>query len=259
MNGSQLFSLADRVALVTGGSKGIGRMIAEGFVAQGARVYIAARTAAKCEATAQELSEFGTCFALPADLSTREGIDDLVRRLRERESSLDILVNNAGTGTLAAFDDVTDEEWDATVDLNLKWLFFLTQALAPDLRAGASAERPSKVINIASIDAVSVNRLDIDTYAYHASKAAVVHLTKQLGVRLIRDHIVVSAIAPGAFVSDLNRRALDTPDELAAIIPARRIGTPEDLAGGAVFLASRAGDYVVGETLVIDGGFSIMR
>lgn len=255
---NDLFSLQNRVALVTGGSRGIGRMIAKGFIAQGARVYISARKAEACRQTAAELSkDGGSCIALPGDASTAEGIAALVEAFTQREPELDILVNNAGAAWLAEIDAFPEKGWDKVVDLNLKTPFFLTQALLPALRAAASSTRPAKVINIASIDGISVNPQE--TYSYAASKAGLVHLTRRMALRLIDDHIVLSAIAPGAFASDMNTTARDHEAEVAKRIPAKRIGTEEDMAGAAIFLASRAGDYVVGSTLIVDGGVTHSR
>jgi NAD(P)-dependent dehydrogenase (short-subunit alcohol dehydrogenase family) len=255
---NDLFSLAGRVALVTGGSRGIGRMIAKGFIDQGARVYISSRKADVCEQTARELSrDGGTCIALPVDASSPEGIAALAGAYAQRESKLDILVNNAGAAWLAQFDAFPEKGWDKVVDLNLKTPFFLTQALIASLRAAASAQRPAKVINIASIDGVSVNPQE--TYSYAASKAGLIHLTRRMGLRLAPENIIVSAIAPGAFASDMNTTARDHADEVAKRIPAGRIGRDEDMAGAAIFLASRAGDYVVGSTLIVDGGVTHAR
>jgi NAD(P)-dependent dehydrogenase (short-subunit alcohol dehydrogenase family) len=253
-----LFSLEGRVALVTGGSRGIGKMIAAGFIAQGAKVYIASRKAAACEAAAAELSkDGGACVALPIDASTVYGAQELAKALAAREPKLDILVNNAGAAWLEKFDEFSEKGWDKVVDLNLKTPFFLTQAVHGALRAAATRERPAKVINIASIDGVSVNPLE--TYSYAASKAGLIHLTKRMALRLAADHIVVSAIAPGAFASEMNTLARDHADEIAKHIPVRRIGTDEDMAGAAIYLASRAGDYVVGSTLIVDGGVTYAR
>ncbi len=253
-----LFSLQGRVALVTGGSRGIGRMIAKGFIAQGARVYISSRKADVCESTAKELSQDGgTCVALPVDVSTMEGVQALAAAYGRHESKLDILVNNAGAAWLAEFGAFPEKGWDKVVDLNLKAPFFLTQALHGALLAAASADRPAKVINIASIDGVSVNPQE--TYSYAASKAGLIHLTRRMALRLAPENIVVSAIAPGAFASDMNTTARDHADEVAKRIPARRIGTDEDMAGAAIYLASRAGDYVVGSTIIVDGGVTYAR
>jgi NAD(P)-dependent dehydrogenase (short-subunit alcohol dehydrogenase family) len=245
---TDLFSLAGRTALVTGGSRGIGRMIAAGFIAQGAKVYISARKAQACEDTARELS----AIALPADISTLEGAQGLAREYQSREDRLDILVNNAGAAWLAPLEEFPEKGWDKVVDLNLKTPFFLTQALLPSLKAAASAGRPAKVINIASIDGIAVNPME--TYPYAASKAGLIHLTRRMARELIKDHVVMTAIAPGPFVSDMNITARDNPEAVAARVPAGRIGTDEDMAGAAIYLASRAGDYVVGATLTVDGG-----
>ena len=252
-----LFSLKGRVALVTGGSRGIGRMIATGFLHQGAKVYITARKADACDATAAELSSIGPCISLPIDVSTVEGARRLAAAIGEREPALDILVNNAGAAWGEEFDTFPESGWDKVVDLNMKTPFFLTQALHQQLKRAAGGGRPSKVINIASIDGISVNPWE--TYSYTASKAGLIHLTKRLALRLARDNIVVNGIAPGPFPSDMNKQARDHGDEVAHRVPAGRVGGTEDMAGAAIYLASRAGDYVVGETIVVDGGVTIAR
>ena len=253
---TDLFSLKGRIALVTGGSRGIGRMIAAGFLAQGAKVYISSRKVADCDATAKDLSAHGECISLPGDVSTMDGINALVAAYATHESTLDILVNNAGAAWGETFDTFPEKGWDKVVDLNLKAPFFLTQALIEPLRAAAKVQ-PAKVINIASIDGISVNPQE--TYSYAASKAGLIQLTRRMALRLAQDNIVVSAIAPGAFASDMNRVARDHAEETAKRIPAGRIGRDEDMAGGAIYLASRAGDYVMGSTLVIDGGVTHAR
>lgn len=250
-----LFSLQGRVALVTGGSRGIGKMIAAGFLAQGAaRVYITARKAGPCEETAKQLvAEYGgECIALPIDISTMAGIDMLAAEIAKREPKLDILVNNAGAAWGADFDEFPESGWDKVMNLNLKTPFFLTKALAGLLRTAGTAARPAKVINIASIDGIFVNPLE--TYSYAASKSGLIHLTRRMAAKLISDDIVVTAIAPGPFQSDMNKAARDHGDEVATRVPAGRIGTDEDMAGAAIYLASRAGDYVVGATIAVDGG-----
>jgi NAD(P)-dependent dehydrogenase (short-subunit alcohol dehydrogenase family) len=251
------FSLQGRVALVTGGSRGIGEMIAEGFLRAGAKVYVSARRAAECEATAARLAQFGPCFPLPGDASGAAGARATAARYLEHEATLDILVNNAGAAWGESFDTFPESGWDKVMDLNVKAPFFLTQALHGALKAAASRERPAKVINIASIDGLSVNMQE--TYSYAASKAGLIHLTKRMALRLIEDNIVVNAIAPGAFASNMNKLARDHAEETAKLIPAGRIGSKEDMAGSAVYLASRAGDYVVGGTLVVDGGMAWRR
>ena len=250
MDVKSLFSLEGRVALVTGGSRGIGRMIAEGFVAQGARVYVSSRKVDACAETAAALGP--ACIALPMDISTVEGCRSLAAALAEREPALDILVNNAGLAWGADFDTFPEKGWDRVMDLNVKSPFFLTQALHRLLCAAASEARPARVITIGSVDGLQLNPWE--TYSYHASKAAIHHLTRRLAARLIRDRINVTGIAPGAFASDMNRAARDHGDTVANVIPAGRIGKPEDIAAAAIYLASRAGDYVVGEILTVDGG-----
>jgi 2-deoxy-D-gluconate 3-dehydrogenase len=253
---TDLFSLEGRTALVTGGSRGIGRMIAAGFVDRGAKVYISSRKVADCDATAEALSkDGGTCLSLPQDISTVEGCKALASRLGELEPSLDILVNNAGAAWGADFDEFPESGWDKVMNLNLKSPFFLTQALHAALATAGSPEQPSKVIMIASIDGMKLNPQE--TYSYHASKSGLIYLTRRLAARLIRDWIVVSCIAPGPFASQMNRDARDHGDEVARRVPMRRIGRDEDMAGAAIYLASRAGDYVVGETIAVDGGIAL--
>ena len=247
-----LFSLEGRIALVTGGSRGIGKMIAQGFLEQGATVYITARKAPVCDQTAEALSQYGKCVSLPHDISTVDGCKALAEEFRTYETKLDILVNNAGAAWGAPFGQYPESGWDKIMDLNVKSLFFLTQELHNELKKGASAERPGKVINIASIDGIKINPWE--TYAYQASKAAVIHLTRRMAARLIDDNICVSGIGPGAFASEMNKAAKDHADTVASMVPAKRIGRDTDMAGAAVFLASRAGDYVVGDTLAVDGG-----
>ena len=254
---NDLFSLSGRTALVTGGSRGIGRMIAAGFLKAGARaVYISSRKAEACDATARELSALGTCVSLPADVSDAQGVQALVAAYAQRESSLDILVNNAGAAWGEDFDSFPEKGWDKVVDLNLKTPFFLTQALIGPLREAAK-QQVAKVINIASIDGISVNPQE--TYSYAASKAGLIQLTRRMALRLAPENIAVSAIAPGAFASDMNRDARDRGDEVSKRIPLGRVGIDDDMEGAAVYLASRAGDYVVGSTLIVDGGVTHAR
>lgn len=251
MDFAKLFSLEGRIALITGGSRGIGKMLLEGYLAAGCeRVYVTARKAQQLEET---VSEFGDrVVGIPGDISRMEGIDELVAEISRRESRLDILVNNAGAAWGAEFEDFPEVGWNKVMDLNVKTPFFLTQKLRPLLMAGASADKPSKVINIASIDGLRINPWE--TYSYQASKAGLIHLTKRMAARLIRDNIVVTGIAPGAYASEMNKAARDAGDKVSKGIPSGRIGCAEDIAGGAIYLASRAGDYVVGTTLPIDGG-----
>jgi len=247
-----LFSLKGRIALVTGGSRGIGKMIAQGFVEQGAKVYITARKAPVCDQTAEELSKLGECISLPHDISTVDGCKALAGEFLQHENSLDILVNNAGAAWGVEFAEFPESGWDKVMDLNVKSPFFLTQALHGAMKKAASPSRPAKVINIASIDGIKINPWE--TYSYQASKAAMIHLTRRMAARLIEDNICVSGIAPGAFASEMNKAARDHGDAVAAAVPAKRIGKAQDMAGAAVFLASNAGDYVVGDTLAVDGG-----
>ena len=252
-----LFSLKGRIALITGGSRGIGEMIAEGYVRAGARVYISARKASACDETAKRLSAYGECISIPADASGAEGARALAELYLRHESRLDILVNNAGAAWGAEIETFPESGWDKVMDINVKGAFFLTQALLGALRAGAAGGQVAKVINIASIDGLSVNMQP--TYSYAASKAGLIHLTRRLALELAPQNIVVSAIAPGAFPSSMNKLARDEGEALSKGIPARRVGTPEDMAGAAIFLASRAGDYVVGDVLVVDGGVAWTR
>jgi NAD(P)-dependent dehydrogenase (short-subunit alcohol dehydrogenase family) len=255
---SDLFSLQGRVALVTGGSRGIGRMIAAGFVAQGATVYISARKAPACHETADALSiNGGVCHALPQDISTVEGCRALAAAFSEREPKLDILVNNAGAAWAVPFAEFPENGWDKVMNLNLKSPFFLTQALHQALIAGAAGGRPAKVINIASIDGIALNPLE--TYSYAASKSGLIHLTRRMAARLAEDGIVVNAIAPGPFPSEMNRAARDQEEHVASLVPVKRIGRDDDMAGAAIYLASRAGDYVVGTTITVDGGIAFAR
>lgn len=250
MDTSKLFSLEGKVALVTGGSRGIGKMIAEGYIAQGAKVYISSRKADVCDAVAEELGP--NCYSLPQDLSNVEGCKNLAAAFAKVEPKLDILVNNAGAAWGMPFEEFSEHGWDRVMDLNLKSPFFLLQSLHELLVAGGSPEQPAKVINITSIDGLRLNPWD--TYSYHASKSALIYLTKRLAARLVGEHINVTSIAPGAFPSEMNRAARDHGDAVAAGIPSGRIGVAEDMAGAAIYLASRAGDYVVGDTITVDGG-----
>ena len=245
-----LFRLDGKVALVTGGSRGIGKIIAKGFIAQGAKVYISSRKVPACEETAAELGP--NCIPLPMDVSTVEGCQALAGQIAEREDHLDILVNNAGAAWGVPFEEFPESGWDKVMDLNVKSPFFLTQALHGLLKRNASHDAPSKVINITSIDGLRLNGWE--TYSYHASKSALIFLTKRMAARLVQDGIIVTSLAPGAFASEMNRAARDHGDEVAKRVPMRRIGNFEDMAGAAIFLASRASDYVVGDTLVVDGG-----
>ena len=254
-----LFSLEGRTALVTGGSRGIGRMIAEGFLRQGATVFISARTSLDCITAAEEMSaDGGQCSGIVQDLATLTGVRALAAEIGDRTpTGLDILVNNAGAAWAEELGKFPERGWDKVVDLNMKAPFFLTQMLLDRLRIGASPERPSKVLNIASIDALSLNPLE--TYSYHASKAGLIHLTRRLAAQLAHQHVTVNSIAPGAFGSTMNRPARDNATLVASHVPLGRVGRAEDMAGAAVYLASSAGDYITGITLTVDGGVAFAR
>ena len=257
-----LFSIEGKIAAVTGGSRGIGEMIAAGFLAKGAKIYISSRKAAVCEETAKRLSETygGECIALPADLSQMSGVESLAARLAERESRLDILVNNAGVSWGAKLDEFPESGWDKVMDTNVKGVFFLTQKLMPLLRAAATAESPARVINIGSIDGIKTAAFD--TFSYGASKAALHHLTRLMAAHLTKEHIIFNAIAPGPFPTWMlstgvgGRGDVENTDwdRVGRGNPSGRVGTPEDIAGLAIFLSSRAGQYVVGQTIACDGG-----
>lgn len=253
-----LFSVSDKVAVVTGGSRGIGLMIARGFVETGAKVYISSRKKEVCDHVAEQLSEAGTCISLPADLSTEDGVRQLAAAVTEREPKVDILVNNAGANWGAPIEEYPDSAWDKVLDLNVKSTFHLTRALLPQLREAASADDPARVVNVGSIDGIQVPPLE--TYAYSSSKAAVHHLTRVLAKRLAGDHITVNAIAPGPFESKMMKATLEQfHDTIVASCPMGRIGRPEDMAGIAIYLSSKAGAYVTGAVIPVDGGISTCK
>jgi NAD(P)-dependent dehydrogenase (short-subunit alcohol dehydrogenase family) len=250
-----LFSVKGKVALVTGGSRGIGAMIARGYVENGVKTYITARKADACEAAAKELSAFGECIAIPADVSTSAGLASLVKELGAREPKLHILVNNAGANWAAPIAEYPESGWDKVLDVNLKSVFFLTQQLLPLLRAAGTHADPARVINVGSIDGLHVPGLE--TYAYASSKAGVHHLTRALAHRLAREHITVNAVAPGPFESKMMEQTLKTfGDAIKQACPRGRIGEPEDMAGVAIYLASRAGAYITGAVIPVDGGIA---
>jgi NAD(P)-dependent dehydrogenase (short-subunit alcohol dehydrogenase family) len=254
MDAANLFSVESRVALVTGSSAGIGRMIATGLAAAGARVYICARGAEKVAKAAAEME--GDVIGLVADVSTANGIAALVADISTREGALHILVNNAGTLTDAPIDAFDEDQWDDVIDLNLKTPFFLMQKLLPLLRAGATAERPSNVINIGSVGALKIGPREV--YSYQASKAAIHWLTKSLAKKLGSENITVNAIAPGFFESDMTVIKDDAMRKMVeSMVPRGRTGTPEDMAGAAIYLASRAGAYVTGSVIPVEGGLAI--
>ena len=257
-----LFSIEGKVALVTGGSRGIGEMIAAGFLSNGAKVYISSRKADVCDATAARLMETwgGECISVPGDLSDLAGIEAVATEIASRARQLDILVNNAGAPWGAPLGEFPENGWDKVMDTNVKGIFFLTQALLPQLKTGASHEDPARVINIGSVDGIKTPAFD--NFSYGASKAAVHHLTRQMAAHLVKDNIIVNAIAPGPFPSWMLSAGVGFGgevegqdwDRVGRGNPRGRVGTAEDIAGLAIFLSSRAGAYTVGETITCDGG-----
>jgi NAD(P)-dependent dehydrogenase (short-subunit alcohol dehydrogenase family) len=253
---NELFSVVGKTAVVTGGSRGIGLMIARGLVEGGARVYISSRKAEACEQVAGELSGVGECVALPADLSSEAACRRLAGEVGEREGAVQLLVNNAGATWGAPLEEYPAAAWDKLLDLNLKAPFFLTRAMLPLLEAGARPDDPARVINVGSIDGLRVPPWP--TYAYSASKAGLHHLTRVLARELGPRGVTVNAIAPGPFESRMMAETLRRfGDEIAAAAPLGRIGRPEDMAGAALYLASRAGAYVTGVVLPVDGGLTL--
>ncbi|GIH68754.1 3-oxoacyl-ACP reductase [Sphaerimonospora thailandensis] len=251
--GMTLFSVDGKTVVVTGGSRGIGKMIAKGFRDAGATVYISSRKKDELEATAAELG----CHAVQADLSTAEGVETLVEAVSARESRLDVLVNNAGASWGAPLEEYPEHAFDKVWNINVKGVFFLTRRFLPLLRAAASADDPARVINVGSVDGIRVSAME--HYAYSASKAGVHMLTRHLAHRLARESITVNAIAPGPFESKMMAFVLDDPAMRGAVesqIPLGRIGRPDDMAGAAVFLASRAGAYLTGTVIPVDGGLT---
>jgi len=251
---TDLFSIKDKVALVTGGSRGIGLMIAQGYVRAGARVYISSRKKDVCDRMAADLSREGTCVSLPADVGTEAGAVALARALGEREPALHVLVNNAGANWGAPLAEFPDSAWDKVLALNVKAIFHLTVKTLPLLTKAARPGDPARVINIGSIDGLKVPLLE--TYSYSASKAAVHHMTRVLARRLAPE-ITVNAVAPGPFESKMMHETLERfHDAIVGSCPLGRIGAPEDMAGVAIYLASRAGAYLTGAVIPVDGGIS---
>ena len=256
-----LFDIRGKVALVTGGSRGIGEMIAAGFLASGAKVYISSRKADVCVATAARLQaeHGGECIALPANLSDVEGCQALADAIALKESKLDILINNAGVSWGAPLDEFPELGWDKVMDTNVKGVFFLTQKLLPLLRVSATPEDPARVVNVGSID--GIKNPVFDTFSYGPSKAALHHLTRGLALHLAKEHIIVNAIAPGPFPTWMLSTGVggggDTDIDWSSVAntnPRKRVGTPQDIAGVAIFLCSRASAFTVGEVITCDGG-----
>jgi NAD(P)-dependent dehydrogenase (short-subunit alcohol dehydrogenase family) len=254
---AHLFGLDGKVAVVTGGSRGIGYMIASGLVANGVRTYITARKAEACNEAAARLGEFGECVSIPADLSTSDGLATFVSQLADREPRLDILVNNAGAAWGAPLGEFPEMGFDKVMDINVKAPFMLTQALLPQLRVAASADDPARVLMIGSIDGI---RVPIgDNYSYSASKAALHMMARHMASHLVKDHITVNSIAPGPFESKMMSYMLDDPASRQMVessVPRGRIGSPADIAGTVIFLASRAGAYTTGAVVPVDGGIA---
>jgi len=250
-----LFDVSGKVALVTGGSRGIGEMIAEGYVANGVRTYISSRKADVCDATAKRLSGIGECVSIPADLSTMDGVKVLVDEVKGREDKLHILVNNAGATWGEPIEDFPESAWDKVMTINVKSPFFLTQALLPLLENAASAEDPARIIMIGSVDGLNVNQMP--TFSYGPSKAAIHHLARTLASHLADRHITANAIAPGLFPSHMTAGIIRSMGEqIVQGTPLKRTGKPEDMAGVAIYLASKASSFVTGVVIPVDGGLT---
>jgi NAD(P)-dependent dehydrogenase (short-subunit alcohol dehydrogenase family) len=252
---TNLFSVKGKIALVTGGTSGIGLMIARGLTEQGACTYIVGRDARACEAAAAELSAHGTCRALPGDLSTLAGVEAVAAALKSREGRLDILVNNAGGMYDAPIDQFTEQGWDSIADLNLKSVFFLTQKLLPPLRAAAGASGLASVINIGSMGGSRVGPKE--NYSYQAAKAGLHHLSGSLAKRLGPENITVNAIAPGFFPSRMTQIPEAQLPAVLNLVPRRRLGKPEDIVGAVIYLASEAGAFVTGAVIPVSGGMTL--
>ncbi|MEL6190595.1 MAG: SDR family oxidoreductase [Bacteroidota bacterium] len=253
---NNLFSVAGKTVVVTGGSRGIGLMIAQTFVENGAKVYISSRKAEVCDAVAAKLSEIGSCHSVPADLSTEEGRNELVEAIKANEDELHVLVNNAGASWGAPFASHPESGYDKVLGINVKSIFFLTQELLPLLEKGAKKHDPARVINVGSIDGIKISPMD--NLPYGTSKAAVHHLTKGLAIKLGGKNITVNAIAPGPFESKMTKTLLDSfQEQIERSCPLGRIGQPQDMGGIAVFLSSAAGSYLNGAVIPVDGGIHL--
>lgn len=254
---SDLFSVAGKTALITGGSRGIGLMVARGLLSAGADVIISARKADQVAAAAEELGKLGSCTPIVADVSSQDGVAALAAAVAERTPRLDVLLNNAGATWGAPLEEFPDDAWDRVLDVNVRGVFELTVALLPQLRAAATAEDPARVINVGSIDGLRVPLTE--NYSYSASKAAVHMVTRHLAKRLAGEHITVNAIAPGPFESKMTAFMLNSEEgreAVASMVPLGRIGSAEDATGLVQFLSSRAGAYLTGTVIPLDGGIS---
>ena len=253
-----LFDINGKVALVTGGSRGIGAMIAEGFVKNGVKTYITSRKSEQCNLKGEELSKFGECISVPADLTDMKEMDKLVRHIKDNEKKLNILINNAGAAWGAPFDTFPENGWDKVMDTNVKAVFFLIQKLIKILESSGDNSDPSRIINVGSIDGVGIPRAE--TYSYPASKAAIHQLTRVLANRLAHRNINVNAIAPGPFQSKMMAHSLkEFGEQIKSSVPRGRIGVPEDMAGTSIFLCSKASSYITGSIIPVDGGSLIAR
>lgn len=257
-NMKDLFNVEGKVALVTGGSRGIGAMIAEGFVKNGVKTYITSRKSEQCNQKADDLSKFGECISIPANLTDMNEMDKLVNHIKKNEKQFNFLINNAGAAWGASFDEFPENGWDKVMDTNVKSVFFLTQKLAKILEKSGNNSDPSRVINVGSIDGIGIPRAE--TYSYPASKAAVHQLTRVLANRLAHRNININAIAPGPFQSNMMAHTLEEyGEQIKASVPRGRIGVPADMAGTAIFLCSKASSYITGSIIPVDGGSLIAR
>ena len=257
-NMKDLFNVEGKVALVTGGSRGIGAMIAEGFVKNGVKTYITSRKSEQCNQKADDLSKFGECISIPANLTDMNEMDKLVNHIKKNEKQFNFLINNAGAAWGASFDEFPENGWDKVMDTNVKSVFFLTQKLAKILEQSGNNADPSRVINVGSIDGIGIPRAE--TYSYPASKAAVHQLTRVLANRLAHRNININAIAPGPFQSNMMAHTLEEyGEQIKASVPRGRIGVPADMAGTAIFLCSKASSYITGSIIPVDGGSLIAR
>lgn len=249
---NNFFSVAGKIAVVTGGSSGIGAMIARGFVENGVKTYITSRKLEQLEQTASELSSLGECIAIQSDLSTMVGVEAFAEEMLKRESKIDILINNAGAAWGAPVEEFPESGWDKVMDLNVKSIFFLSQRLLPALRLAGDANEPSRIVNIASVNGLTHPHMN--NYSYSASKAAVIQLTRHMAADIRPTNVNINGIAPGFFPSKMTKQLQGHEQEIADSLPARKVGELADVAGTAIYLCSRASNYVCGHTVVLDGG-----